>query len=230
MDVHRSFYSSKTIDHSSLINILQVYACYNPNVEYCQGMNFIVGFLYILCRDNSRTFSFLQALIKKYDMENLYSQNVPLLKKHFYQMDRVLYDNYPNLSIYFRNEGIKANFFSPTWFITLFTNSMQYNNEDMPSSFLLEIWDAFLLYGWKAIYKVGIFIIGMLEKELTGAKSEQIMVTFGDLSKGKIFNDQTILKEFRKQLKHIKVTDKILEVLSGEYESIISKTTKKKSN
>ena len=59
MDVQRSFTRMKEIEPTILINILKTYAFFNPEIEYCQGMNFIAGFLYIVFKDEEKSFKAL---------------------------------------------------------------------------------------------------------------------------------------------------------------------------
>lgn len=49
----------KDVDPVILTNILKTYAFFNPEIEYCQGMNFIAGFLYIVFRDEENAFKAL---------------------------------------------------------------------------------------------------------------------------------------------------------------------------
>ena len=48
VDVARSFNNMKDITPLNLKNILKTYAVVNQNLDYCQGMNFIAGFLYLM--------------------------------------------------------------------------------------------------------------------------------------------------------------------------------------
>ena len=47
MDVRRSFNKMKYLTHGSLSNILKSYALFNARLNYCQGMNFMAGFLFL---------------------------------------------------------------------------------------------------------------------------------------------------------------------------------------
>ena len=49
----------KFLDPTVLINILKSYAFFNPEVEYCQGMNFIAGYLYLVFKDEETSFKAL---------------------------------------------------------------------------------------------------------------------------------------------------------------------------
>jgi len=85
MDVQRSFHSLRHImKPENLNNILRTYAYFNPEIEYCQGMNFVAGFLFLVFRDEEVTFKTLMKLAEQYDMVNLYKKELPKLKMFFY--------------------------------------------------------------------------------------------------------------------------------------------------
>ena len=68
VDVHRSFNNLKAIAPENLNAILKTYAIINPNLDYCQGMNFIAGFLYLLLGKESLAFAVMKEVIAKYRM------------------------------------------------------------------------------------------------------------------------------------------------------------------
>lgn len=47
VDVMRSFNSMQVLTHQNLSNILKGYAMFNPQLNYCQGMNFMAGYLFL---------------------------------------------------------------------------------------------------------------------------------------------------------------------------------------
>ena len=47
------------VDLVMLEQLLKTYAFYNPEVEYCQGMNYIAGFLFQVFRSEELTFKAL---------------------------------------------------------------------------------------------------------------------------------------------------------------------------
>ncbi len=59
MDVQRSFTRMKIVDPTMLTNVLKTYAFFNPEIEYCQGMNFVAGFLFLVFRNEEQTFKAL---------------------------------------------------------------------------------------------------------------------------------------------------------------------------
>jgi hypothetical protein len=84
----------KSVDPTVLTNILKTYAFFNPEIEYCQGMNFVAGFLFIckvlffsfiiVFRDEEKSFKALQEIIEVNDMAELFNQELPRLKLFFY--------------------------------------------------------------------------------------------------------------------------------------------------
>ena len=47
------------VDAQVLTNILKTYALFNKEIEYCQGMNFIAGFLLMVFKEEETAFKAL---------------------------------------------------------------------------------------------------------------------------------------------------------------------------
>lgn len=91
MDVQRSFHNLRHIVKPEILNnILKTYAFFNPEIEYCQGMNFVAGFLYLVFRDEQLSFKALMRVAEIFDMSLLYKKELPMLKLFFYQLDRLI--------------------------------------------------------------------------------------------------------------------------------------------
>ena len=85
MDVQRSFHSFRHIVKPEILNnILKTYAFFNPEIEYCQGMNFVAGFLFLVFRDEQLSFKALMRVAEIFDMSHLYKKELPKLKLFFY--------------------------------------------------------------------------------------------------------------------------------------------------
>ena len=93
----------------------------------------------------------------------------------------------PDLHSHFKDEAITSSYFASAWFITIFTNSIK--NVQPPqgedalkdgemgevSEHLLQLWDYFLVAGWKAILKIGLFILKDSSNELLQLSFEEIL-------------------------------------------------------
>ncbi len=145
LDVQRSFHMHDEKTQEAMMNILRCYAIHNPEVEYCQGMNFIAGLLYLMYHDEAAAFSVLSSLITTHGLSNLYKQDVPLLRMYLYQMNRLLAIYLPRLHVHLLEEGITAAYFCSPWFLTAFTFVLQHAKTTAVPFLLLSIFDRFLL-------------------------------------------------------------------------------------
>lgn len=78
-------------------DLLKVYAFNNSEVSYCQGMNYIMGFLYHNIREESTTYLFFNVILEKY-FSKMFGKEFAQLKLLFYQFDRCLALFMPELS------------------------------------------------------------------------------------------------------------------------------------
>ena len=103
VDVIRSFNNLKDISQDTLKKILKTYAIVNPELNYCQGMNFIAGFLYLTMeKQESLAFAIMREIIERYAMTHLFNTELPMLKLMFYQLDRLISINLPDLHNHFK--------------------------------------------------------------------------------------------------------------------------------
>jgi len=64
---------------------LRTYAIVNPKLDYCQGMNFLAGFLYLaLEQDEGYAFAVLKSIIERFHLTKLYNTEMPMMKLMFY--------------------------------------------------------------------------------------------------------------------------------------------------
>ena len=70
------------------------------------------------------------------------------LKNFFKIFERLLLLYLPNISFYFKNNSISVEYYLSPWVITLFSNVIQYH-QSLPY-IVINIWDEFLLKGWKS--------------------------------------------------------------------------------
>lgn len=126
MDVKRSFYKLESIPPETLTSILKGYAVTNPALGYCQGMNFMAGFLYLSMNfSEALSYTVMREVIAKFSMVNMFNKELPLLKQIFYQLDRLISIYLPDLHNHFKDETINSSYFSSSFFVTLFTIIMQ---------------------------------------------------------------------------------------------------------
>ena len=69
---------------------MKTYATVNKDMDYCQGMNFIAGFLFLVLGKESLAFAVMKEVIEKFNMGDFFNQELPMLKLNFYQLDRLI--------------------------------------------------------------------------------------------------------------------------------------------
>ena len=108
-------------------------------------MNYIASFIYQLSKNEEETFFLMWGIFENTDFSQIFVDDLAKLKQYFYAFDRLIYFYLPELHFYFKNNSIVVNYFCSSWFITLFTNSIQYLSPKECPRVVLHIWDDFIL-------------------------------------------------------------------------------------
>jgi len=114
----------------------------------------------------------------------MFNTNFEELHKLFYLLDKVLALHIPDLSDHFKILRIAPVFYSSSWFITIFTNSLQYTER---SPTVLMIMDIFMAQGYKGMLKIIIVILKHYRRRFLKMSFDEIMNHMSDLTKREIF-------------------------------------------
>ena len=125
----------------------------NPELDYCQGMNFIAGFLYLFLQDEALSFAVMRQVINVFELSTLFNTELPMLKLNFYRLDRLISMVLPDLHSHLKEESVNSSYFSSSYFITLFTQTMQHQPSAVNMWKLLRIWDYFIIVSQSIIFK-----------------------------------------------------------------------------
>ena len=154
---------------TALFNVLKSYNVFDPNLGYCQGLNFLgATLLHHLSAEES--FWMLVSLLKgRYDLRALFSAGVPDLVSNLYCLDRFIELYLPHLFSHFKEQRISPILFASEWFTTLFG----YNFE---LEFTTAIWTVALSVGKLYLFRVAMSILRLQEKELLKMEFENIIL------------------------------------------------------
>eukprot|EP00826_Nyctotherus_ovalis_P053555 TRINITY_DN6981_c0_g2_i8.p1 TRINITY_DN6981_c0_g2~~TRINITY_DN6981_c0_g2_i8.p1 ORF type:complete len:122 (-),score=17.92 TRINITY_DN6981_c0_g2_i8:1326-1691(-) len=94
-DIQRTI--GKTADNGVIENIVRRLIGSLNNIDYCQGMNFLVINLYTYLGNEEETFWMLLYLFKQCGMESLYSKEFEALKKTCLVIDSLVKKYLPSL-------------------------------------------------------------------------------------------------------------------------------------
>lgn len=129
LDVNRSLHNhTETLSQQLLRYLLRAYAYYHPEIGYCQGMNYIAGYLYIKSKDEEVAFRMFNYLMEK-RFKELFANQFEVLKLKLYQFQRLLGIFHPEISDHFKRQGITPECYIVSWIITIFASSYQYTQQ-----------------------------------------------------------------------------------------------------
>ncbi|XP_015113735.1 rab GTPase-activating protein 1-like [Diachasma alloeum] len=167
---HDFFKESGGLGQDSLYRISKAYAAYDEEVGYCQGLSFLVASL-LLHMPEEQAFCVLVKLMYNYGLRDLYKDRFDNLHMRFYQLNRLIEDQLPELYKHFFDLGVETHMFAAQWFLTLFTARF-------PLYLVFHILDVFLLQGLDTIFQVALALLTLCKKELLQQDFESILKYF----------------------------------------------------
>ena len=209
-DIDRTLYTDfflKEGGKMQLNNILERMCAVPGNVGYCQGMNFIVGSMLTLFRNELKTFYIFSCMIQSYDLINLFAYNTPDYGIRVYQLNYYVKKYIPNVYYHFKNNNLSFDMIYSRWLLTLFSNYLEINRLDFP-------WTCFFIDKWKGLIKLCLILIYELKEQL-------LKCDLGGLSS--LLKEDTIkyhnnyMRSFDLYRRKFKVTNEELKQLRNEY-------------
>ena len=171
-DIHRTFLKDSeqiTKNINILKNILNCINQYNPG-GYCQGMNYIIGYLLKVTNfDEVKTFYIFKSILK--DIKGYFEVGFPLLKNNNNIFNNYFKELYPKLFKHFQKHDIVNEFWVGKWLQTLFTLSLPYEELNI-------IWDVLLIKGFDFIIYICLAIVDFIEKDALELKESFDITSF----------------------------------------------------
>ena len=164
---------------NSLYKLLKAFAANDSEVNYCQGMNFIAGFLLVIADFNElESFYMMQALFSNSTFCNhlgirgFYIKGFPLLNFYLDLFDYYFNKYLPKLYHHFTNNLVLSHdSWASKWFLTLFTVCM-------PLKVSMRIWDCIFATGLNFIIQFSLSLLKSLEHRLLEFSDEFDVIDF----------------------------------------------------
>ena len=222
-DIDRTFYTDFFIKEGGkgmLKNVLE-YMCGVPgNIGYCQGMNFIVGSMLSLFRDEVKTLYIFSNLIQNYELVNLFAYNTPDYGIRVYQISYYVKKYIPSISHHFNNNNLSFDMIYSRWLLTLFANYLDINRLDFP-------WSCIFIDGWKGIIKLCLILLYELKDQLLKCDLEKLSNL---LKEDTLKYHNNYMNSFFLYQKTFKVKNKNLKELRNEYFIDLAREKLEKTN
>jgi len=185
IDIPRTFPEMMFFDkeqQQSLLRILHAYANFNPDVGYCQGMNFVAGLLLLVSQNGDfretprlekeeETFWMFVCLMEHGTLSGFYRKRFPLLRRYFWAFDRLVAEILPDLQKHFLQENVQHAVYLHQWFLTLFINCV-------PLPMVLLFWDSIVCVGLEMILPITVSLLKVLKDVLLSMQFEDIVRFF----------------------------------------------------
>ncbi|RWS30027.1 rab GTPase-activating protein 1-like protein [Leptotrombidium deliense] len=173
-DINRTFpghdYFRNIEGQESLYRLCKAYSIFDEEIGYCQGLSFVAAAL-LLHMSEEEAFALLVKIMHDYGLRTLFRCGFEELYLRFYQLERLMEDQMPDLFSHFQEIGVETHMFASQWFLTLFTAKF-------PLHVVFYILDIFLLDGLETIFKVAIALLSLSKRELNGLDFEGVLKHF----------------------------------------------------
>ena len=216
-DINRTYLRKKD-EHIAdiLFNILISFVYSEHKINYVQGINNIAGFLYDLTENEEETFLLLINIFSMTQISDIFNdEEFQFLKTLFYTIERLVYLYLPKIYSKLKDQNIQISFFMSAYFITLHTILYQNLPED-DCSFMLHLWDGFILDGWCSFFSDWLAILKYHEKDIIAIESERLL----EYLSNKIKNSELFKKEnynkFYELKKQFKISEELVKNLQDE--------------
>ena len=200
-----------------LFRVLKGFALTDPAVSYCQGMNFIVGFLLIISDFNEvDTYYFLLKLFSSsYDIRGFYIDGFPLLNYFNFAFNIIFAKFLPKLKEHFENLIIPDEAWIGKWFQTLYTICL-------PLNLVTRLWDCIISEGLEFMFNFSLALLQNFEDELLKMEDsvdvleffKKHMTLFGENDDKFFYNEEEIIL----QAKKIHISKSWLSQIKMEFE------------
>lgn len=199
LDLHRTFpeniyFTTSDGLRQPLRNVLSAVCHKNQDQGYCQGLNFIVGLLLLIVKDEEKVFWLVDTLINQL-LPDYYHPDMKAVKVDQELLGEIIKWKDPAVYAHIEKHSVPWCLVGTKWFICLFADVL-------PVETVLRIWDCMFYEGAKVLYRVSAMLIIQNRDKILACKSfTEITDVFKEIvNNPKIIDCQTFLQKCFKEL------------------------------
>lgn len=196
----------------ALFNVIKAYSLHDREVGYCQGSGFIVGLL-LMQMPEEEAFAVLVQIMQQHRMRDMFKPSMSELGLCMYQLESLVLEQIPEMHIHFHQQGFQTTMYASSWFLTLYTTSLNLNISS-------RIMDVFLSEGMEFIFKVALALLLLGKDTLLSLDMEAMLKFFQKELPKKVEADS---EAFFQLAYSIKINTKRMKKLEREYQDVKKK-------
>ena len=109
------------------------------------------------------------------DYKELFKDNLKMLNSNFRIFEKILKIGDPEICLHLNKYNIMADYFTPSWFLTIFSNFSPIFDIQNLSKFCVLVFEKFILDGWDAVFNAGYTSLTYYKKEIIKTREETIL-------------------------------------------------------
>ena len=164
-DLPRTFPNNIYFDSSNssnyqrpMYNILKAFANNNPNIGYCQGLNYIAGLLYLITKDEDSSFWLLKVLCERI-LPDYYTQSMPGLLTDMKVLARLARQEVPAVANHIERLQMPWALFASKWFVCLYCEVLLVET-------VLRVWETVFYEGSEILFRVALGLLKLNQDRL----------------------------------------------------------------
>ncbi|XP_034474658.1 ecotropic viral integration site 5 ortholog isoform X4 [Drosophila innubila] len=196
----------------ALFNVIKAYSLHDREVGYCQGSGFIVGLL-LMQMPEEEAFAVLVQIMQQHRMRHMFKPSMSELGLCMYQLENLVQEQIPDMHIHFQQQGFQTTMYASSWFLTLYTTTLNVNLS-------CRIMDVFLSEGMEFIFKVALALLLTGKESLLCLDMEAMLKFFQKELPGRVEADP---EGFFNLAYSLKINTKRMKKMEKEYQDLKKK-------
>ncbi|KAI9506518.1 rab-GTPase-TBC domain-containing protein, partial [Coemansia spiralis] len=166
------FRDSDGAGQEGLYNVLRVYARFDAEVGYCQGLSFVVGPMLLNMPDED-AFCVLVRLMYRYGLRGHFLPAMDDLRLRLYQFEHAFQETLPRLAAHFQHQGVEPTMYVSQWLMTMFAYRL-------PIELTFRLFDVVFAEGLDSLLRIAIAVLKRSQTRLLSLGFEAILQYLND--------------------------------------------------
>ncbi|KAL5136879.1 TBC1 domain family member 9 [Glycine soja] len=209
-DLPRTFPGHPALDENgrnSLRRLLLAYARHNPEVGYCQAMNFFAGLLLLLMPEENAFWAFA-GIIDEY-FAGYYTEDMIESQVDQLIFEELMRERFPKLVNHLDYLGVQVAWISGSWFLSIFVNIIPWES-------VLRVWDVLLFEGNRVmLFRTALALMELYGPALVTTKDAGDAITLFQSLVGSTFDSSQLV--FTACMGYLAVTEARLKELREKH-------------